>query len=292
MRDPVAVSLRSPCQIALPARAGAIAWSLLRIAGGGDGDRFGIRSIGRTHADLAGRASVDDGDHAGENHLRGAAERARDLDSAFGDGDRRTLLGHVDGEHRALDEGDGVRSADCEMRGRLALDAEQRAAVILDHLDEAGRLGGGREAQPRAGGDDDIFLAPHQHGAAAGTGSDDVARREQSATDRGEDQARMTDSHWPRRFGHPPGWRVGRRGRAAPQGKKQKQKESPHRRRSCPADASDARQGRKGLGDKAFPLLSRLGEAAVKVPAGPAGQARVRSTGWTMPAAARLASAS
>jgi hypothetical protein len=124
------------------------------------------------------------------------------------------------------------------MGGRLALDPEQGAAVILDHLDEAARLGGGGgEADPRARRDDHIFLAAHQHGPAAGTGADHVAGREPAAARRGQDEAGMDHPYRSRRLGDPPGRRFRRRGRAAPQAEKQKQKESPHRRRSWPADA-------------------------------------------------------
>jgi hypothetical protein len=241
MRCLVAVRLRGPCGLSNGplafAFAGRIAGAFLDVAGRGNGDRLGIRPFDGTHLDLARHSLVDHGYHAGKHHLRGAAQRARDLDAAFGDGDRRTLLGHLDGEHRAFDEGDGIGRADGEMGGRLALDAEQSAAVILDHLDQPARLGGAGQANLRARRDDHIFLAAHQHGAAAGAGGDDVARREQAAPRRGEDEARTADSHGARRFRHPPRGRVRRSGRAAPQGKKQKQKESPHRRRSCPADA-------------------------------------------------------
>jgi hypothetical protein len=123
------------------------------------------------------------------------------------------------------------------MRGRLALDAEQGAAVILDHLDEAARLRGRGQADSRAGGDDHIFLAPYQHGAAAGAGGDDVAGRKLAAARRGEDQAGMGDADRTGGFGDPPSRRFRRHGRAAPQGENPDQKESPHRRRSCPADA-------------------------------------------------------
>jgi hypothetical protein len=205
----------------------------LGIAGRGDRDRFGVRPLGRTHLDIAGLVPGDGGDIAGEHHPSLASERARDLDPAFGDGDRRTFVSHLDGEDGALDEGDRVGGADGEMGGRLAFDPEQGAAVILDHLDEAARLGGGRQAHSRRRRDDHIFLPPNQHRAAAGARRDDVAGGELAAARRGEDQAGMADLDRPRRLGDPPGRSFRRRGRAAPQGKKPQKKVSPHRRRSC-----------------------------------------------------------
>jgi hypothetical protein len=215
------------------AAATVVTGPFLGIAGRGDRDRLGVRPLGRTHLDVAGLVPGDGGDIAGEHHPSLAAERARDLDPPFGDGDGRTFVSHLHGEDGALDEGDRVGGADGEMGGRLALDPEQGAAVILDHLDEAARLGGGRQAHTRRRRDDHIFLSPNQHRAAAGARRDDVAVGEPAAARRGEDEAGMADPHRARRFGDPPGRSFRRRGRAAPQGKKPEQKVSPHRRRSC-----------------------------------------------------------
>jgi hypothetical protein len=90
------------------------------------------------------------------------------------------------------------------MRSRLLLDPERGAAPILEHLDDPAFLGGRGQSKPGERRDDHIFLPAHQHGAAVGTGGDDVARLQRGAARRGGGSAAMLNLDRAGRFGHPP----------------------------------------------------------------------------------------
>jgi hypothetical protein len=63
------------------------------------------------------------------------------------------------------------------MRCRFLLNPEERAAIVLDHLDKAALRGtAGRQPQPRARGHDHIFPTTNQYGAAVDSGGDALAR--------------------------------------------------------------------------------------------------------------------
>jgi len=140
--------------------------------GGGAAVAAGL-GVGDLEPVGAGRR--DGADAAGDHQLALAAGRGHHLDPALVDGHRRRLLVDGDGEHRALYERDQIGRADSEMRCLLLLDPEHRPPIVFDHLDDALRFPRLLEAKARAGGDDYIILAAHQHRPGAGAGLDDVA---------------------------------------------------------------------------------------------------------------------
>jgi hypothetical protein len=135
---------------------------------------------------------------------------------------------NVDREHGALHERDQVGRADSEMRSGFLLDAEERAAVILDDLDQPARFGLGRQAQAALRRHDDIFLPPHEHGAGARSGGDDVARGEKIAAPGGGEPAAMLDLDGSGRFRDSPGWSVRGHGRSAPEHRSGDDKQPAH----------------------------------------------------------------
>jgi hypothetical protein len=167
---------------------------------------------GRFAADLSGGGDVQpvwicrsDCPHPpGDDQLALAAVGRGDLDPSLLDRHRRAGLVDRDGEHGALDERDEIRGADAEMRRVLLLDAEDGAAIIFEHLDDAAAVARFREAQPGAGRDDHIILAADQHGAGAGGGLDHVAGTEDGAAVHLNDAPALADVDPSRGFGDAP----------------------------------------------------------------------------------------
>jgi hypothetical protein len=131
---------------------------------------------------LVGAGRGNGPDASGRHQLALAAVRGGDLNPALLDRDRGCLGVDGDGEHRPLDQSDEVGRAYAEMGRVLLLDPEDGTAVILDHLNDAARVARLGKAQPRGGRHNDVVLAPHEHGARAGRGLDDVARAQLGPT--------------------------------------------------------------------------------------------------------------
>ena len=152
---------------------------------------------------------------AGDDELALAARRSRDLDPSFLHRDHSAAAIDGDREHRAFHQRDEVRRADPEMRCLLLLDPEHRAAIILEHLDDAARIARLREAKPGGGRDDHIILPAHEHGARSGGGLDHVPRAQDRAAAHGGNAAAVADIDPSRRFGDAPGRFRGGSGRSA-----------------------------------------------------------------------------
>jgi len=152
-----------------------------------------------------------------------------------------------DAEFGALHDRREIGGPDAEMRRCLTFDLEQRAAEILQHLDDAAAAARRRNAELGARRDDDIFPAAHQHGAAAGAGEDEVPGPERGAAASRLEAARLAELHRSGGLADGPGGRGARRLANAEAQKREQCNQDAHRQdplpnRRCRRPARIARQ--------------------------------------------------
>lgn len=153
---------------------------------------------------MSRRARGHEARQAGGDQLAFVAIGSRDLDSAFGDGDRGAVGVRVHREHRSLDRRREQPGLDPEMRQRLLLDLVEGAAIGLDHFDEALRRRLARHREARRRRQDDDVAAMDQHRAARRPGAERVTRRQRHAARGRGGSPVMLEGHGPAGLADPP----------------------------------------------------------------------------------------